>query len=326
MNKTKMKNDSQIQKNDKIPFYPDRSIDLMSGESEERDSNFFHLFYISINDLWDYFITTSFFPTYFYENCKVLNNNKLDNSIKLNDIIDLHFQDKNINIKVKMENIIDTPNYKSYTQSSIEVPEGISPFSITISLYLCSVHQSTGVNLEINSLENDKNTFVYDYILNNYKKIYKNIEKYFEKNFQDYEQSESISIEKSSEEVFNFLINNNFTNLKILLGNNASVKSTNKPNEIEVEHFTKNNTTKLSISYNKDFNEINIFLHFISSTKPIQRQNICLKIININKNSCLFFFTHHIKQFLDNDSLYNYSFIKQKTLWLLKSTIENNTQ
>ena len=46
---------------------------------------------------------------------------------------------------------------------------------------------------------------------------------------------------------FLILTTKNYTNLKILLGNNAEIKPTNNPNEIEIEHFTKNNKAKLII-------------------------------------------------------------------------------
>ena len=319
-----MQNDNQNQNNGSIYFYDKKAFSLVEDqEDDEQNQNFFHLFFIYINDLWEYFISPSFIPTYFYENCKLQNINQLNKLLNTNDILDLQFQDKNINIKLITENIIDTQNYKSFTQRSIEVPDDISPFIIIISLYLCSVHQSTGVNIKIIPLDTKKNTFMYDYIFENYKKIFQNISKYIEQNFKEYEHSESISIGKSGDEVWNFLVKNNYSNLKVLLGNNAKIKSTSIPNEIEVEHFTKNNTVKMMVSKNKDFNEKNLFLQIISSTKPLPKQNINLKIININNNSCLFFFIHKMKQFLYSDSLNNYSLIKQKSLWLLKSTLEN---
>ena len=319
-----MQNDNQNHNCDCNSFIYKKPNSLVEEqEDDDQNQNFFHLFFIYINDLWEYFTSPSFVPSYFYENCKLQNISQLNNSIKQNDILDLQFQEKNINIKLIIDNIIDTPNYKSFTQKSTQIPEDISPFTINISLYFCSVHQSTGVNIKIIPLETKKNTFIYDYIFGNYKKIFQNIEKYIEKNFKEYEHSESISIQKSSDEVWNFLIKNNYNNLKIFLGNNAKIKSTSVPNEIEVEHFTKNNTVKMMISKNKEFNEKNLFIQIISSTKPIPKQNINLKIININNNSCLFFFIHKMKQFLFSDFLSNYSLIKQKTLWLLKAALEN---
>ena len=303
-----------------------KSNDLNGKELIEEESkyNFFNYFYVHINDLWNYFITSSFFPSYFYENCEITNIGNLENKIKENDILQLNFKDKNKNLKVRIEDMVDTPNYKSFTHNFIEIPDNL-PFSITISLYLSSVHQFTGVNIKFGFLNSDKNTnFIYEYISENHNKIFQNIEKFIEKNFGEYEQSESIFIDKNSEEVWNFLIKDNYSNLKILLGNNAIVRPTIKPNEIEIEHFTKNSFTKMLVSKIKDFNEKNLNLQIISCSKPIPKQNIYIKIININNNSCLFFFTHKIKQFLPSQYINSYSIIKQKTLWLLKSTLENN--
>ena len=293
---------------------------------EETQFNFFNYFYVHINDLWNYFINSSFVSSNFYENCEIINIKNLENTIKENDILELKFKDRSQNVKIKIEDIIDTPNYKSFTHKYIDIPENISPFSIIISFYLSSVHQFTGVNIKFEFLNPDMNkgNFIYEYIYKNHMKIFQNIEKFIEKNFKEYEQSESICIEKNIEEVLTFLTKDNYNNLKILLGNNASVRSAIKPNEIEIEHFTKNTTVKMIVSKKKDYNEENLNLQIISSSKNIPKQNISIKIININNNSCLFFLTHKIKQFLSSEKINNYSIIKQKTLWFLKSTLENN--
>ena len=123
-------------------------------------------------------------------------------------------------------------------------------------------------------------------------------------------------------QVFDFLTTKNYTNLKILLGNNAEIKPTNNPNEIEIEHFTKNNKAKFIINKNLDFNEKELVIQPIESIIPIPRQIIIIKIINFNKDDCLVMFTHKIKEYIRNDSINNYSLLKKKFLWLLKSTIE----
>ena len=309
-----------VQKNriNNIPINKDKSI------IENNENNFFQLFHIYINDLWDYFRSSSFVPSYFYEKCRIINFQDLDNSVRENDLLELQLQEQGLNFKIKIENIIDTPNYKSFTHKSLEVPDGFSSFLINISLYLCTVHQYTGLNVKVILLEPDKNNYIYNYINENHMKIFGNISNYIEKNFQEYDQSESICIEKNIDEVWEILIRNNYSNIKTLLGNNATVKPTNSPNEIEVAHFTKNNILRIMVSTNIDYNERNILLQIISSTKPIPKQTILIKIVYINKNSCLLFLTHRIKQFLYNSHLNNYSLIKQKTLWLLKSNIENN--
>ena len=311
----------------KIPNNINKENNSLSDDESDDDKynkSFFHIFNIHINDLWEYFINPSFAPTYFFENCKIINNNNLANPLNSNNILELKLEKKNVYIKIKIEKIIDTPNFKSFTQTSVEVPSDISHFSIDISLYMNTVTQTTGVNIKVNSLEPQKDNYIYDYIFKNHKNIFQNIDKFIEINFKEYEQSESISIDKNIDEVWNFLIQNNYSNLKILLGNNASVKATNIANEIEVEHYTKNNIIKMMVSKHRDFNEKTLLLQVVSSTRQIPKQNISIKIINIKNKSCLLFFSHKIKQFLSSNSINSYSLIKQKTLWLLKTTIENN--
>ena len=324
-----MQNDKQIKKNILNKNTNNNNINKKNNlvNFEHTDCSkekLFYIFHIHIKYLWEYFLNTSFIPTYLYENCKVVNYNNLQNSLSENSILELFFPEKNATIKTVTEKLVDTENYKSFTHKTIELPDNLSPFILNISLYFCSVHRITGLSVKINLLDEKKDKFIYDYIIENHHKICKNIEKFIENNFKEYEQSESICIEKSSDEVWNYLIKNNYYNLKILLGNNASVKATNIPNEIEIEHFTKNNKVRIMVSKFKNFNEKSLLLQIISSSMPIPKQNISVKIININNNSCLLFFTHNIKQFLYCDSINGYSLIKQKTLWLLKSSIEGD--
>ena len=291
--------------------------------NDESKDIFNHLFRININDIWEYFITPSFIPTFLYGNSKIINSINISKTLSKNDIFELLFPDKNIKIKIKIENIIEEENYKYISHKSIDVPSDMSPFIIKVSLFFCTVHQQTEMIIKIIYIDKSKTNFIFDNFYENQENIFKNIEKYIENNFKELEQSESICIEKSSDEVWNFLIKDNYSNLKILLGNHATIKATSIPNEIEVVHFTRNNNVKIMINKIKDYNERYLLLQIVSSSVPIPSQNISIKIININNKSCFLFFIHKMKQFISSDIINNYSLIKQKTLWLLKSIIEN---
>jgi len=292
--------------------------------NDESKDIFTHLFRININDIWEYFITPSFIPTFLYGNSKIINSINFSKTLRKNDIFELLFPEQDIKIKIKIENIIEEENYKSISHKSIDVPNDMSPFIIEVSFFFCSVHQQTEMIIKKHYTDKTKKNFIFDNFYENQENIFKNIEIYIAKNFKELEQSESISLEKSSDEVWNFLIKDNYSNLKILLGNHASVKATNIPNEIEIIHFTRNNTVKIMINKDKYHNERYLLLQIVSSSVPIPSQNISIKIININNKSCLLIFTHKMKQFISSDIINNYSLIKQKTLWLLKSIIEND--
>ena len=292
-------------------------------DGEMNENSFFHLFRVHINELWNYFMDTSFVTTYFYENCKITNIKNIHKNLKEKDVLDLFYQDKNIKVKLLIEKIIDTPNYKSISFKLIEHPDDIIPFIAIDSFYYCSYTNFTGLHIKIITPKNkNKNNFILDYFYENEGIIYKNIEKYIEINFKETEETESIAIRKSGKDVFDYLTTKNYSNLKLLLGNNAAVNSTNNPNEIEVNHYTKNNKVKFIISKTIDFNEKQLLLQPIESTIPIPRQLTIIKIININKDDCLVMFTHKIKEYVSNDLINNYSILKKKLLWLLKSTIE----
>lgn len=294
------------------------------NENNEKieEKSFFHLFRADINELWNYFLNPSFIPAYFHENCKMTNIKNFDKRLKEKDILEFFHYDKNVKVKLLIEKIIDTQNFKSVTYRLIEHPDDMYSFIGIFSFYFCSLTHMTGFNLKLIIFDKTKSNFMTEYFFKNEDMIYKSIEKYSEINFKETEQTESIGIRKSGNEVLDFLTTNNYTNLKILLGNKGSVKPTNNPNEIEVEHFTKNNKVKFAISKNKEFNEMQLIFKIIESTIKTPRQIMILNIININKDNCLVMFTHKIKEYVSNDIINNYSILKRKVLWLLKSTIE----
>jgi len=297
-----------------------QNTDEINGESNEQ--TFFHLFKVNINEFWNSFMNSSFVPTYFYENCKLTNIKDINRTLKENDILELYYEDKNLKAKLLIENIIDTQNFKSVSFKLIDSPDDMAKFTAIDSFYFCSQTNTTGLLIKIINHEITKKNFILDYWYENKGTIYKDIEKYLEINFKETEETESIEIGKNGNEVFEFLITKNYTNLKVLLGNNASVKPTNNPNEIEVEHFTKNNKVKFMITKTIDFNEKQLLIQAIESKIHIPRQSMIIKIVNINKDNCLVIFTHKIREYISNELIMNYSVLKKKLLWLLKSTIE----
>jgi len=297
-----------------------QNTDEINGESNEQ--TFFHLFKVNINEFWNSFMNSSFVPTYFYENCKLTNIKDINRTLKENDILELYYEDKNLKAKLLIENIIDTQNFKSVSFKLIDSPDDMAKFTAIDSFYFCSQTNTTGLLIKIINHEITKKNFILDYWYENKGTIYKDIEKYLEINFKETEETESIEIGKNGNEVLDFLITKNYTNLKVLLGNNASVKPTNNPNEIEVEHFTKNNKVKFMITKTIDFNEKQLLIQAIESKIHIPRQSMIIKIVNINKDNCLVIFTHKIREYISNELIMNYSVLKKKLLWLLKSTIE----
>ena len=95
------------------------------------------------------------------------------------------------------------------------------------------------------------------------------------------DEMSSITIKKPPDEILDFLTKNNYSNLKILLGNDASLKPTQNPDEIEIEHFTKKNKIKFKINKNIDTYEKEIILKPLESEVQIPRQLIVIKIIHI---------------------------------------------
>ena len=81
----------------KIPNNINKENNSLSDDESDEDKynkSFFHIFNIHINDLWEYFINPSFAPTYFFENCKIINNNNLANPLNSNNILELKLEKK----------------------------------------------------------------------------------------------------------------------------------------------------------------------------------------------------------------------------------------
>ena len=313
MDNNNSQNESKSQKS--LQTFPEFQVD---------DSNevLFHLFHKDINNLWFYFTETTSIQKFLYPNGIISSYSK--GKIKEKETYEVKFPEKGISIKISIEDLIDNPNFKSLTYKSLNLPENLPSFAIILSFFFSTVNKFTGMTIKLVSNEMDKKNFIFEYLINNYKIVFDNIDKYIESNFNEYEESESICIERGIDKIFNFLTEKNYSNLKVLFGNYAKVRPTKVQDELEIEHFSTNNIIKLKVEHKKDYNEQDMLLKVISSVVPIPSQNISIKIVNINQNSCLVFFTHHLKEFIGSDQIQQYGLIKQKALWLLKSEIEQS--
>ncbi len=312
-----------MQQNIKEKDIQEKNINELKEEMNEK--SFFHLFRIDINDFWNIFIEPSFIPTYFYDNCKITNIKDIDKVLKENDLLEISYLD-NVKIKVLINNLIDTPNYKSFTYNIIDYPKNLYPFTVVFSFYFCSYSNSTGLLIKVRAKNFNKKNAIIDYVFKNEQIIFQNIKKYVEINFKKMDEMSSITIKKLPDEIFDFLTKNNYSNLKILLGNDASLKPTQNPDEIEIEHFTKKNKIKFKINKNIDTYEKEIILKPLESEVQIPRQLIVIKIISMKKETSLVILTHKIKQYLAIDIIKNYSILKQSLLYLLKTTIEDDNK
>jgi hypothetical protein len=158
---------------------------------------------------------------------------------------------------------------------------------------------------------------------------FKIITDYLEEKFKNFEQSESISINRNISYIWHFLID--YNNIKFFFGdgNNNHIEIGilyDRDNEIEIIDRDKNNKIRVLISSdnnNENENEKEILFQIISSIIPLPKQRIKIKLIKIDEFKTMVFFSHQIMQYIDYDILGSYSFIKKKALWEIKTLLEN---
>ena len=303
---------------------------LFQEETVFPENSYIYIFHINIDLLYNTFITQEFLPNIFFNKSKISSIKNNTNLAEEGNEIEIETSINHNKFKIKVINSINTPFYKSFTHDIIEKPTLFAGFTTTFNFFWDSIEQITILQIIIIIKDSLYKTSIADYMFPRQNQKFKIICDYLEENCNNLEQEESISINKNIIIVWNFLIEiNNIKNFfyDSKFNNNIEIGIIHdRENEIEIIDKEKKNKIRILISLenNQDNdNEKEILLQIISSIIPIPKQRIKLKIIKIDENNSMLFYSHQILQFLDSDILGSYSFIKKKTLWEIKGLIEN---
>ena len=302
---------------------------LVQEETIFPENSYIYIFHINIDLLYNTFITQEFLPNIFFNKSKISSIKNNTNLAEEGNEIEIETSINHNKFKIKVINSINTPFYKSFTHDIIEKPTLFAGFTTTFNFFWDSIEQVSILQIIIIIKDTLYKTSIADYMFSRHNQKSKIISDYLEEKFKNFEQSESISINRNIYFIWNFLID--YNNIKFFFGdgncNHIEIGILfDRDNEIEIIDRDKNNKIRVLISSdnnNNNENEKEILFQIISSLIPIPKQRIIIKLIKIDEFKTMVFFSHQIIQYIDYDILGSYSFIKKKALWEIKNLLEN---
>ena len=302
---------------------------LFQEETVFPENSYIYIFHINIDLLYNTFITQEFLPNIFFNKSKISSIKNNTNLAEEGNEIEIETSINHNKFKIKVINSINTPFYKSFTHDIIEKPTLFAGFTTTFNFFWDSIEQVSILQIIIVIKDTLYKTSIADHMFSRQNQKFKIISDYLEEKFKNFEQSESISINKNISYIWHFLID--YNNIKFFFGdgNNNHIEIGilyDRDNEIEIIDRDKNNKIRVLISSdnnNNNENEKEILFQIISSLIPIPKQRIIIKLIKIDEFKTMVFFSHQIMQYIDYDILGSYSFIKKKALWEIKNLLEN---
>ena len=299
---------------------------LFQEETVFPENSYIYIFHINIDLLYNTFITQEFLPNIFFNKSKISSIKNNTNLAEEGNEIEIETSINHNKFKIKVINSINTPFYKSFTHDIIEKPTLFAGFTTTFNFFWDSIEQVSILQIIIIIKDTLYKTSIADYMFSRYNQKSKIISDYLEEKFKNFEQSESISINRNIYFIWNFLID--YNNIKYLFNNNLEIGMFHdKENEIEIIDKEKNNEIKVMISLNENKeneNEKEMLLQIISSIVPVPKQRIIMKLIKINNFHTMIIFKHEIMQYLDYNIIKSYSFVKKKALWDIKFLLEKD--
>ncbi len=302
---------------------------LLIEDTEFPENKYIYIFHVNLDLLFNIFILPEFLPNIFFNKSKITSMKNNTNIAEEGNEIEIETSVNHNKFKIKVINSINTQFYKSFTHDIIEKPTLFAGFTTTFNFFWDSIEQVSILQIVIIIKDTLYKTSIADYMFSRHNHKFKIITDYLEEKFKNFEQSESISINRNISYIWHFLID--YNNIKFFFGdgNNNHIEIGilyDRDNEIEIIDRDKNNKIRVLISSdnnNENENEKEILFQIISSIIPLPKQRIKIKLIKIDEFKTMVFFSHQIMQYIDYDILGSYSFIKKKALWEIKTLLEN---
>ena len=230
---------------------------------------------------------------------------------------------KKYQYKLVVDNVINLPYYKSFTHKSISHPSSTTDFINTYGFYWNSTDKSTIFKFTGEQEESENPNIILNYIMENKLYMCQSVENYLMKTLKNLEENESISINRSINDTWDFITDIN--NQKLFCTNqNVTVKKQGD-NKIEIlDNDTKSISTFIITKNcdNEDKKQYN--LELVNSTDSLPKQKIEMILVKMGENQTFLIFKHIILEFIQFDILMSYSPIKKKKLKMIKNCLEEN--
>ena len=271
---------------------------LLIEDTEFPENKYIYIFHVNLDLLFNIFILPEFLPNIFFNKSKIASMKNNTNFAEEGNEIEIETSVNHNKFKIKVINSINTQFYKSFTHDIIEKPTLFAGFTTTFNFFWDSIEQVSILQIIIVIKDTLYKTSIADYMFSRHNHKFKIITDYLEEKFKNFEQSESISINRNISYIWHFLID--YNNIKFFFGdgNNNHIEIGilyDRDNEIEIIDRDKNNKIRVLISSdnnNENENEKEILFQIISSIIPLPKQRIKIKLIKIDEfKTMVFFFT-----------------------------------
>ena len=281
--------------------------------------SFYYIFHSPLDKVYNIFRTPNLFTSTFFQNIKIISMKRettLDDAGNEFNVL----WNNSLKYNFKVDNTVNLPYFKSFTHKSLNNPSSTSDFINTYSFFWNSTDKVTIFKF-IGTNDYEHKNIICDYIMENKDSMCLSTENYLMKTVNNLEENESISIDKSIEDVWNFISN---------INNQVYFYPTNKIkiNIIDDEKFEiidiENNTImtfKVSkIEMNEDKKQF--ICELIHSNVSLPKQKVLICLVRMDENQCFVIFKHIILEYIPFDILMSYSSTKKKVLRNIKSLLE----
>jgi hypothetical protein len=289
----------------------------------DEKKSFYYIFHSPLDKVYNIFKTPSLHCCIFFQNLSLISMKRDSSFDESGNEITVEFN-KKYQYKFVVENVINLPYYKSFTHKSTSHPPSVTDFVNTYGFYWNSTDKSTIFKFTGEQEESENPNILLNYIMDNKLYMCQSVENYLMKTLKNLEENESISINRSINDTWNFITD--IKNQKLLCSNqNVTVKKVDD-NKIEIVDNNDKSVSSFGISKNcenEDKKQYN--LELINSTDSLPKQRIEIILVKMGENQTFLIFKHIILEFIPFDILMSYSPLKKKTLKAIKNSLEETS-
>ena len=286
----------------------------------DEKKSFYYIFHSPLDKVYNIFKNPNLHCCIFFQNLFLVSMKRDTSFDESGNEITIELNRK-YQYKFVVENVINLPYYKSFTHKSTSHPPSVTDFVNTYGFYWNSTDKSTIFKFTGEQEESKNPNILLNYIMENKLYMCQSVENYLMKTLKNLEENESISINRSINDTWNFITD--LKNQKLLCSNqNVTVKKIDE-NKIEIIDNNDKSVSTFGISKNCENEDKKHYnLELIRSTDSLPKQRIEMILVKMGDNQTFLIFKHIILEFIAFDILMSYSPLKKKALKDIKNSLE----
>ena len=289
---------------------------------ESKESSFFYIFRAPIEKVYNIFVSPTLLTCTFFQNAKILSMKREESNLDASGNEVTILWNNTHQFTFRIDNTINLSYFKMFTHRSIANPSNFVPFVHTFSFFWNSTDKVTVFKFTAWVKDSKEKESITDYIMENKDSMCFSTENYLMTTLTNLEENESISINKSIEEVWKFI--DNIQNQIYFYPNSQSITIKEvEENKISIEdedNKTKTTFTVTKTEFNSDKKQLE--LELIGANVALPKQRLEINLIRMDENQCFIIFKHIILEFIPFDILMSYSSSKKKVLKRVKNILE----